>query len=128
MQHATHLASHAASSLERALAAELAGRARRALVEFVTERPEITLEELAELVARTPELGGMTLSELLGALRVRMAGVISARVVLTEPELERLEALFMGKVRPPPGLARTLASLAADRPPPQIRWKGSRAG
>ncbi len=126
MQHATLLAPHAASSLERALEAELARRARRALVEFVAARPEVTLEELAELVARTPELGGMTLSELFGALQVRRAEVIAARVVLTEPELERLDALLTGKVRHPPGLARTLASLDGEREPPRIRWKGPR--
>jgi hypothetical protein len=110
-----------ASSLERAFDADLARRARRALVEFVAERPELTLEDLAELVARTPELGGMTLSELLGALRSRMAGVIEHRIVLNEAEWGRLHAILDGKIPPPAGLQRTLATMA-DPTPLRVRW------
>jgi hypothetical protein len=122
MQHATLLAPHAASSLERALEAELARRARRALVEFVAARPEVTLEELAELVARTPQLGGMTLSELLGALQVRRAEVIAARVVLTEPEWTRLHAVLEAPPLPPlPALRRAIAQMA-NPTPLRVKW------
>jgi hypothetical protein len=111
-------------------------RTRRALIEVVARRPDMTLEELAALAAANPELYGMTLDDLLAELRHHVRQLESrgrapaepGRIVLTEAEVERLAEILDREVEPTPGLRKALTNIAdPHRQPPRVRWKTSRS-
>lgn len=52
----------------------LAAQAKAALVEVVASNPKITVKDLGELVVANPNLGGMTLDELLGSAGITSRG------------------------------------------------------
>lgn len=111
-------------------------RTRRALVDVVARRPDMTLEELAALAAANPDLYGMTLDDLLTELRhhARQLEAPSStlaepgRIVLMEAEFDRLAEILDRGTEPGPGLRKALANIAdPHRQPPRIRWKTSRS-
>jgi hypothetical protein len=68
----------------------LAEHAKAALVEVVNREPDMTLEELAELVVGNPELGGLTLEELLRGLRERQQPTSRPPITTTDLAARRI--------------------------------------
>jgi hypothetical protein len=121
---------HSLTHLASSFSATHGIRARRALIDVVARRPDMTLEELAALVTANPELYGMTLDDLLADLRQHVQKPEPrGRIVLTESEVERLAEILDRETEPTPGLRKALANIAdPHRQPPRVRWKTSRSG
>jgi hypothetical protein len=67
----------ATSGIDDIYRTALAQHAKVALVEVVNREPDMTLEDLAGLIAANPGLGGLTLDELLTGLRARRQAELS---------------------------------------------------
>jgi hypothetical protein len=78
------------SPLEDLYQLTFAEHAKAALVEVVHREPDMTLEDLAGLIATNPGLGGLTLDELLTGLRARQQPCARPPLVMTDQAARRI--------------------------------------